>query len=161
MSLELVRAKLATVELAQKLLDAARKAAEAAKVPGPIGPEGPRGEKGDRGDRGERGERGEPGIGKAGPRGPQGQPGPEGPPGPRGEPGIGIAYRGQWAPGEYQAGDAVTWVGSLWIALKTTTMPPDRGIGTDWDIAAQAGTPGPQGPAGSGSGSAERSWYLG
>lgn len=51
-----------------------------------------------------------------------------------------VIDRGVWRDGEYKAGDAVTWAGSLWIAQKDTGSKPDSGDG--WRLAVKRGRDG-------------------
>lgn len=46
-------------------------------------------------------------------------------------------YRGVWREGQYKAGDAVTWAGSLWIANEDTAAKPDTG--ESWQLAVKRG----------------------
>jgi len=48
--------------------------------------------------------------------------------------------RGVWKDGEWQAGDAVTWAGSSWIAQCVTTAKP--GTNDDWRLAVKRGRDG-------------------
>lgn len=51
-----------------------------------------------------------------------------------------VLDRGVWREGEYKAGDAVTWAGSLWIAQKDTDAKPDSGDG--WRLSVKRGRDG-------------------
>lgn len=51
-----------------------------------------------------------------------------------------VIDRGVWREGEYKAGDAVTWGGSLWIAQKDTGAKPESG--EDWRLAVKRGRDG-------------------
>jgi len=51
-----------------------------------------------------------------------------------------VLDRGVWREGEYKAGDAVTWAGSLWIAQKDTAAKPDSGEG--WRLSVKRGRDG-------------------
>jgi integrin beta 3 len=51
-----------------------------------------------------------------------------------------VLDRGVWREGEYKAGDAVTWAGSLWIAQKDTDTKPDSGDG--WRLSVKRGRDG-------------------
>lgn len=51
-----------------------------------------------------------------------------------------ILDRGVWRDGEYKAGDAVTWAGSLWIAQSDTKAKPDSGEG--WRLSVKRGRDG-------------------
>ncbi|WP_084581778.1 hypothetical protein [Sphingomonas azotifigens] len=46
-------------------------------------------------------------------------------------------YRGVWREGDYKAGDAVTWAGSLWIADADTAAKPETD--TSWKLAVKRG----------------------
>ena len=114
---------------------------------GPQGPAGPAGEPGPQGEPGPRGERGEPGAPGESITGPQGPPGPAGEPGARGADGIATreeitalieerfadiqvrtlvdSYHGVYRAGEqYPRGGLVTWDGSLYLALESTSARP-------------------------------------
>lgn len=53
-----------------------------------------------------------------------------------------VLYRGIFQEGEqYAAGDAVTWAGSLWIALRATVAKPGDGS-PDWRLAVKKGRDG-------------------
>lgn len=113
---------------------------------GPRGPQGPAGQDG--------------APGPQGPEGPAGPMGPPGPMGPMGSPGArgpkGLVWTGEYNAGSpYQADDAVSYLGSSYIALSTTSgIAPGTDGGTFWSVLAAAGAPGPagltgpQGPAG-------------
>lgn len=59
----------------------------------------------------------------------------------KGEPGKSIIYKGVYAAGgEYQEGNAVTYGGSLWIALEDTKEKPGDGKG--WQLAVKRGRDG-------------------
>jgi hypothetical protein len=51
-----------------------------------------------------------------------------------------VIDRGVWREGQYKAGDAVTWAGSLWIAQKDTDAKPDSGDG--WRLSVKRGRDG-------------------
>lgn len=51
-----------------------------------------------------------------------------------------IVYRGVWKQGPHQAGDAVTWAGSLFIARRDTTDKPETSDA--WTLAAKRGRDG-------------------
>jgi len=56
----------------------------------------------------------------------------------------GIEYHGVWAPGAYRRGAAVTWGGSLFIAMTATKSKPGES-GEDsraWKLAVKRGTDG-------------------
>jgi len=56
-----------------------------------------------------------------------------------------VLYRGVYRDGEtYDAGDAVTWGGSLWIALRRTASKPGDGS-ADWRLAVKKGRDGRDG----------------
>lgn len=61
-----------------------------------------------------------------------------------------VIYRGVWEAGRtYQAGEAVTWGGSLWIAKsETTAKPEDHGAVRAWQLAVKRGAEGKRGPQG-------------
>ena len=76
-----------------------------------------------------------------------GEVGPQGPAGPTGP--IGLVWRGVWAEdNEYLPTDAVEYDGSSYYCLNTifvaTGPPPDDP--TNWDLLAQKGDTGPEGP---------------
>jgi hypothetical protein len=53
-----------------------------------------------------------------------------------------VIYRGVWRSGEtYEAGDAVTWGGHMWIAERATTAKPDQ-PDEGWRIAVKRGRDG-------------------
>lgn len=52
-----------------------------------------------------------------------------------------VIDRGVWKPGEFKAGDAVTWGGSLWIAQRDTSSKPDD-PNTGWRLAVRKGRDG-------------------
>lgn len=52
-----------------------------------------------------------------------------------------IIYREIWREGDYEAGDAVTFGGSLWIALRATSAKPGDGS-PDWRLAVKKGRDG-------------------
>ncbi len=91
-----------------------------------------------------------------GPRGEKGDPGEKGE---RGESGLSCKddfYQGVWnAEGKYARGQAVTWDGSFWIAMKDDAAGKP-GRCDDWRLAVKKGRDGkdgksivgPQGPAG-------------
>jgi len=141
---------------------------------GPPGPAGPSGADGSPGTQGAQGPSGPAGLdgavgpagavgpqgpaGVAGPQGPAGAVGPQGPAGaagpqgPAGAPGpAGLTWKSNWSADiTYTAGDAVTYLGSSWLAKATSTAVPPA-TGANWDLVAQAGAIGPagaQGPAG-------------
>jgi len=73
--------------------------------------------------------------------------GPPGPAGPAGPPGPGFSMRGDYVIGAtYQPGEVVAWNGHLYVALQTTSEPPD--VYPAWNLLTIAGPPGAQGPAG-------------
>jgi hypothetical protein len=55
-----------------------------------------------------------------------------------------VIYRGVFAPGEYEAGDATTWGGSLWIAERATDAKPDTPE-SGWRLAVKKGRDGKNG----------------
>lgn len=96
-------------------------------------------------------------LAQEGAPGPKGPKGPTGPQGPQGDPGVtGMTWMGTWNPAvTYHPGNAVSYVGtngivSSYIAkLNSTNVAPLEGANsTQWDIFAQEGAVGPQGPAG-------------
>lgn len=52
-----------------------------------------------------------------------------------------MVFRGVFAEGSYEAGDTVTWGGSVWIALRSTTDKPEP-TSKDWALAAKKGRDG-------------------
>ena len=60
-----------------------------------------------------------------------------------------VVYRGVWEPRTYQAGEAVTWGGSLWIAkTETAAKPEEHGAVRTWQLAVKRGAEGKRGPQG-------------
>ncbi len=58
-----------------------------------------------------------------------------------------VIDRGVWSEGKtYEAGDAVTWAGSVWIAQKATSDKPDGGDG--WRLSVKRGRDGKPGKDG-------------
>lgn len=55
-----------------------------------------------------------------------------------------MIYRGVWHEGEFSAGDAVTWGGSVWIAEKDTNAKPDA-ADSGWKLAVKKGRDGKNG----------------
>jgi integrin beta 3 len=54
-----------------------------------------------------------------------------------------MIYRGVYSQGkEYEAGDAVTWGGHVWIAERSTSAKPDQ-PGEGWRLAVKRGARGP------------------
>jgi hypothetical protein len=106
---------------------------------------GPQGEQGIEGPQGPKGIRGPQGTHV---RGDPGPPGEEGPPGPRGP--KGLNWRGPWTSRKYATDDAVEYLGSSWVATRSTrSRPPGNG----WDLLAQRGFDGmDRGGGGSGTG---------
>ncbi|HIN63814.1 MAG TPA: hypothetical protein EYM95_04180 [Candidatus Obscuribacterales bacterium] len=107
-------------------------AAGATGATGPEGPEGPEGPQGPAGPTGA--------TGATGAQGAQGDPGPEG-----------LVWRGAWnSATSYAVDDAVSHNGSSYIAISanSNSAPPSA----NWNALAAKGDTGPQGPAGSGSG---------
>jgi hypothetical protein len=115
---------------------------------GPQGPSGPTGATGPQGAQGPTGPAGAKGAtgntGPAGPTGPAGSTGPAGPTGP-----VGMIWRGAWfSLTAYSIDDAVSFGGSSYIA--TAAIPADQPPpGGSWQLVAQEGSAGPQGPQGS------------
>lgn len=58
-----------------------------------------------------------------------------------------IEWQGDWVAGTYQIHDAVAYLGSSWIANKTTAEVPSL-IAVDWDLLAERGTDGDVLPVG-------------
>lgn len=58
----------------------------------------------------------------------------------------GFVYQGVWREGQYAAGDAVQWGGSLFIADKATTGKPE--VSPDWRLAVKRGRDGKEGKKG-------------
>ncbi|HEY6909159.1 MAG TPA: FG-GAP-like repeat-containing protein [Myxococcales bacterium] len=109
-------------------------------APGPMGPAGPSGDPGAPGP-----------MGPTGPMGPAGAVGPQGIAGPQGIPGApGLVWLGAFDPAAlYQANDAVSYLGSSYVALSSTSgIAPGADRGTFWSLLAAAGAPGPQGEIG-------------
>lgn len=52
-----------------------------------------------------------------------------------------MVFRGVFTEGSYEAGDTVTWGGSVWIALRSTTDKPEP-TSKDWALAAKKGRDG-------------------
>ena len=141
--------------------------------PGPQGPAGPAGADGAQGAQGPAGPEGDSAYevavangfvgtesawiasleGDVGPTGPQG---PEGPQGDQGPMGAGVDFEGEWGTGTaYQTNDAVTWEGSMYVAVQNNTNqePTLTEPYTYWLPVAVGGTgltgaTGPEGPAG-------------
>lgn len=95
-------------------------------------------------------------MGATGPQGPVGSQGPAGPTGPQGPAGpigqtgaAGMNFRGQWSPTTaYFTNDAVSFDGSTYLALASSTgQQPDQNAAI-WTVLAQVGSTGPTGPAG-------------
>lgn len=95
--------------------------------------------------------------GPPGPQGPQGQAGPQGPQGTAGATGpAGLRWRGPWSSATaYAINDAVSYVGtnavaSSYVAIAASTnQAPAEGANTAyWQLLAQEGAQGIQGPAG-------------
>lgn len=58
-----------------------------------------------------------------------------------------VSYRGIWSEGEYRMHDAVTYSGSLWIAVRdTSSRPKDKA--SDWQLAVKCGRDGKDGKDG-------------
>jgi len=76
--------------------------------------------------------------------GPQGAAAPAGPPGP-----PGLIWLGAWAINQlYSTGDAVSHLGSSWVANAVNTNSEPAAGNANWALLAQAGVNGAQGPAG-------------
>lgn len=52
----------------------------------------------------------------------------------------GIIYRGVWKEGAFAKGDAVTWGGSMWIAMEDTSEQPEKSAA--WRLAVKRGDKG-------------------
>lgn len=62
---------------------------------------------------------------------------------------MGFVYRGVWKEGEFAAGDAVTWGGSLFMADRATKAKPETPEGVkDWRLAVKRGRDGKDGKPG-------------
>ena len=102
-------------------------------------------------------------TGAAGPSGPQGatgSTGPSGPSGPAGPTGAqgsagvagspGLNFRGVWISNtNYQVNDGVSYGGSSWIAIASSTGVAPDASSSAWSLLASAGSTGPSGPTGS------------
>jgi hypothetical protein len=51
----------------------------------------------------------------------------------------GMVYKGVWKEGEWPAGSAVTYSGSIWIARRDTSGRPGDGEDNGWQLACKAG----------------------
>lgn len=101
---------------------------------------GPSGAAGPSGPAGAIGPSGASGI--TGPQGPQGQAGPAGTPG--------INFRGDWLGNAgYQLNDAVSHLGSTWIAVAGNSAVEPGTAPSAWSLLAAAGLTGPTGSSGS------------
>ncbi len=116
-------------------------------IQGPVGPQGitgntgPQGIAGNAGPTGPQGVAGTPGTpGATGPQGLTGAAGPQGPP---------ISFQGGWSiSAPYQVGDAVSYLGSSYIALTPSVgREPDQ-TPLYWALLAQQGSAGPAGATG-------------
>ena len=117
----------------QSATDAALKQAkESGEFDGDTGPQGPKGDTGD--------------------TGPQGPAGADGTPGKDGTDGKPINWRGGYSEStQYTKLDAVSYEGSSYIfASDTPTIGAVPGIDAEWELMAQKGDTGSQGPAGAG-----------
>jgi hypothetical protein len=75
--------------------------------------------------------------------------GPTGPQGTSGRDGEGLNWRGTWSEKEtYNRNDVVNYLGSSYIATKTTTKDYPNRINNGWDLLAASGASGARGPAG-------------
>lgn len=73
--------------------------------------------------------------------------------GPPGPPGAGFTWRGPWDGSiAYAVNELVSFGGSSWIAIASTTDDQPDVSPTKWQLFAQEGDAGPQGPPGSGVG---------
>ena len=124
---------------------------------GPAGLAGPQGPKGDIGATGAIGPQGPIGLtgaaGATGAQGPIGLTGPTGTTGPQGP--VGINNQGAWnAAMTYNTNDAVTFVGSYWLALNSSTNAQPDISPASWQLISSkgdtgaTGAVGPQGPQG-------------
>lgn len=52
-----------------------------------------------------------------------------------------VMYKEVWREGEYKQGDAVTWGGSMWYCMRTTSEKPAYGC-ADWKLMVKEGRPG-------------------
>lgn len=127
-------------------------------LPGPAGPQGPQGLQGAPGIQGQAGPVGPKGdtgaTGAQGVKGDTGATGAQGPAGPQGAKGDtgakGMTWVGEWsASGDYVADDAVSYLGSAYVATSPVLgVAPTAG---GWSLLASRGETGPQGlqgPAG-------------
>lgn len=74
--------------------------------------------------------------------------------GPPGADGAGFTWRGPWNIGTtYAVNELVSFAGSSWIAIDDTTGDQPDTSPTKWEIFAQEGEQGPEGPPGGGSSS--------
>lgn len=121
---------------------------------GDTGEQGPRGEIGPKGDTGEQGPQGEVGLkGDTGEQGPQGEVGPKGDTGeqgPQGDDGESFIWQGEFNYSTiYQKNDVVSYKGSSYIAAYSASgWNPDDPVQSQWDLLAQKGDTGEQGPQG-------------
>lgn len=127
---------------------------------GNTGPAGPQGIPGPQGLPGAPGADGAPGLtgppgtpgtngtpGSTGPTGPQGPTGAQGPPGAPGP--VDLIWRGLWNAGTtYNDNDAVSYNGSSWTAVATSTNSPPTLVNPNWVPLALQGAQGPQGVPG-------------
>ncbi len=125
---------------------------------GPIGPQGPIGLTGETGPQGIQGLTGT--TGATGPQGPIGLTGATGPQGPQGIQGVtgangangtSFIWRGTWTDAlAYMPRDVASYNGSSYICLSPITccLAEYPNASTSWELLAQAGATGPQGPIG-------------
>lgn len=114
-------------------------------IAGPQGPTGADGATGATGPAGSAGPTGNPGP--AGAQGPTGATGPAGPTGPQGVAGPSVTWRGAWSSAAtYNPNDGISYNGNSYVALSTNSNNPPPS--TAWQLIAQQGAVGPQGPIG-------------
>jgi hypothetical protein len=77
------------------------------------------------------------------------QRGPAGPQGASGKDGDGLTWRGNWEEKQtYNKNDVVNYLGSSYIATKTTTKDYPNRVNNGWDLLAASGASGARGPSG-------------
>lgn len=77
--------------------------------------------------------------------GPTGATGPAGPPGSQGNAGTALNWVGPWVAGSYAQNDAVSYLGSSYVAIVATSNAPPH---ADWDLVASKGSTGSTGATG-------------
>jgi collagen type VII alpha len=114
---------------------------------GPQGPSGPAGAVGPQGSQGPTGAIGSTGsLGNTGATGPAGATGQAGPTGAQGPP---VEFQGTWSSStSYNAGDAVAYGGSSYVATAANSGHPPGSTSQNWALLAQQGATGPQGLTG-------------